>query len=428
MSEPYDEAALAAEVERNYRWNFMANFMDLALFWLGNSFISSVTVLPVFVERASGSHFLVGLVAAVGQAGWYLPQLFTASYVEQQPRRKFIVVNIGFFAERLPVWILAGSAFLLDPANPWPALLLFFVAYIWNSLGAGAIAPAWQDLLARVIPTDRRGRFFGLSNFAGSALGVGGAVVAASLLARHPFPRGFAWCFTLGAVSILVSWFFLSLVREPPISATKEPIPIQTYFRRLPSVLRADRNFSRFLLNRTLNGLGRMATGFVAVYAVGRWDLPVSVAGTFTMTLLLSQTTAYLLLGFVADRKGHKVVLEWGTLTAMLTLLFCLVVPSPTWFYLAFVGLGISTAADILSGLMIVLEFTGSEDRPTYVGLSNTTSGVFAALGPLLGGWLVSALGYSTLFVVAAAMMFAALAVLHWFVREPRRGADGLLI
>ncbi|MGQ9585966.1 MAG: MFS transporter [Anaerolineae bacterium] len=420
MPDPGDDAALRAEVERNYRWNFMANFMDLALYWFANSFVSGVTILPLYVERASGSRLLVGLVSAISQAGWYIPQLLTANYIERRSRRKPIAVNVGLFSERLPLWLLVASTFLLNPANPWPAMAVFFFGYTWSCLGSGAVAPAWQDLVARVIPADRRGRFFGLSNFMGSALGVGGALLSAYLLAQHPFPWGFAWCFILGAATNLVSWAFLTLVREPALCTTKEPVSLGTYFRRLPSILRKDRNFSAFLLNRVASGLGRMATGFLTVYAVGRWSLPDSVAGTFTMILLLSQTTAYLLLGFVADHKGHKVVLEWGALTAMLTMAFCLVAPSPPWFYLAFLGVGISIAADILSGTMIILEFTGTEDRPTYAGLANTTNGISIALGPLMGGGLATLVGYPALFLVAMAMALAAFTLVRFLVREPR--------
>ncbi len=420
MDECRDRETIAAFVERHYRWNFLANFMDLCLFWFGNSFISGVTILPLFVERATGSRFLVGVVAALSQAGWYLPQLLTANYVERRPLRKPIAVNIGFFSERLPLWVLALSAFLFVPSRPGPALALFFVAYTWHVLGAGAIAPAWQDMVARVIPAERRGRFFGLASFAGSALGAAGAVVSASLLARFPFPRGFAWCFLIGATFIQASWCFLALVREPPISTAKEPIPQGAYFRRLPAVLKKDPNFRAFLGSRVATGLGRMATGFATVYAVARWGLPDSVAGTFTMTLLLSQMAAYLFLGFVADRRGHKVVLEWGALVLAAAMALCLATPSPAWFYLVFVALGISSAADILSSLMIVLEFTGPQDRPTYVGLANTTSGLFTALGPLLGGAIASLSGYPLLFTVALAMTLLALGILHFLVREPR--------
>ncbi|NLE75635.1 MAG: MFS transporter [Chloroflexi bacterium] len=423
MNAAHESDALEAEVQRHYHRNFLANFGDLSFFWFGNTFISSATILSLYVARASESAVLVGLVAAIGSAFWYLPQIVAANYTERYPRRKPIVIKIGFFAERLPIWLIALSAFLMDPTRPGPALALFFFAYSWHSLGAGTLGPAWQDLLARTIPTERRGSFFGLSNFTGSALGAGGATVAGLLLARFPFPQGFAWCFLIAAGTILVSWVCLAQVREPNYTTAKEPVSLGVYLRRLPAALRSDRNFSFFILNRAANGVGRMATGFFTVYAVTRWGLPDSAAGAFTVLLLLSQALSYLLLGFVADRWGHKVVLEFGTLLAVLALATCLAAPSVVVFYLVFVAWGINTAADTLSGLMITLEFTGPENRPTYVGLANTTTGIFSAVSPLVGGVLASVMGYRVVFVIAGVMMVMALGVLHWLVQEPRRAA-----
>jgi MFS family permease len=55
------------------------------------------------------------------------------------------------------------------------------------------------------------------------------------------------------------------------------------------------------------------------------------------------------------------------------------------------------------------------------VGLANTTSGAFTALGPLLGGAIASLWGYPALFVVALAMMLIALGILRFLVQEPRK-------
>ena len=408
------------EVERYFRRNVLANFMDLAWFWLGNSFVSATTILPLYVARAGGDAMLVGLVSAIGVAGWYLPQLIAANYVERGSRRKPFVVLGAFFLERLPVIILAASAFLIDPHNPWLLLTVFFMAYTWHSLGAGIVGTAWQDLLARTIPTERRGRFFGTASFAGSAMGAAGAALSVLILDRFPFPTGFAWCFTIAAAAMLVSWLFLLLLKEPSGGLAKPPVSLATYLKGLPDHLRRDRNFGRFLVNRAVNGLGRMATGFVAVYAVARWNLPDSSAGSFTVAMLLAQTVAYLLLGFLADRKGHKTVLEIGGLVAVLTFALCGLAPTSGWIYLVFAGLGIRAATDVLSGLMIVLEFTGTRDRPTYVGLANTTTGVFTAVAPILGGWLATQFGYPILFAVAAVVSALAFGLLRWRVDEPR--------
>jgi hypothetical protein len=98
-----NEAEIEAEVERNYRWNYWVNLLDGATFWFGSSFISSATIVPLFVSKLSDSAWAIGVTAVIAQGSWYLPQLFTANLVERLPRKKPVVVNLGFFTERLPL-------------------------------------------------------------------------------------------------------------------------------------------------------------------------------------------------------------------------------------------------------------------------------------------------------------------------------------
>ncbi len=236
------------EIERNYRHNAVVNVLDSTFFWLGGSFIAARTILPLYVSHFTASKLVIGLLSTLVAAGWLLPQLFTANQVQRLPRKKVMVVNLGLFTERLPVILMVPAA-MLSTRFPTLALVAFFVLFAWHVVGAGVVAVAWQDMLAKVIPLDRRGRFFGLANFGGTATGVLGAAVAARLLDRYDFPRGYVFCFALAAVSISISWVFLALTREP-VRASQEPVVSQReYWRRLPSVFRADPNFRRYLLS-----------------------------------------------------------------------------------------------------------------------------------------------------------------------------------
>jgi len=70
--------------------------------------------------------------------------------------------------------------------------------------------------------------------------------------------------------------------------------------------------------------------------------------------------------------------------------------------------------------MMILLEFAPPDDRPTYIGLGNTTTGIFSAIAPLLGGWVATALGYRALFAMALVISVLAWGILRWAVQEPR--------
>ncbi len=414
------DSDFAREVERNYRHNALVNTLDGATFWFGMSFISTSTILPLYVTRFTDSKLAIGLLATLTSTGWLLPQIFTANWVQRLPRKKFAVVNLGLFTERLPLILMVPAAWLATRA-PSAALILFFLLFAWHTIGAGAVAVGWQDMLAKVIPLDRRGKFFGITNFAGTAAGVAGAAVAAWFLDRYGFPRGYMWCFAAAATLVFISWVFLALTREPAQVSQASPVSQRAYLRRLPSVLRSDTNFRRYLLSRAIIATSTMASSFVIVYATQRWHLPDSQAGRFTASMLIGQAACNLLFGTLADRRGHKLVLEISTLLSTLSVGLTLLAPDPAWFHLVFALNGASFAGFYLSGMMITFEFATPDMRPTYIGLNNTAPGIASAVSPMVAGWLASQLGYPGLFAIAFAIGLVGLGGLHWAVHEPRQ-------
>jgi MFS family permease len=408
------------EVERNYRHNAVVNVLDGTFFWFGASFIASRTILPLYVSHFTDSKFLLGLFSMIVSTGWLLPQLFTVNWIQGLPRKKVAIVNVGLFTERLPVILLVPAAWL-GVRSPTLALIAFFVLFAWHVLGAGVVAVSWQDMLAKIIPLDRRGRFFGITNFGGTATGVLGAAAATWALNRYDFPYNYMLCFAAAAIFIFVSWLFLALTREPAQISQDLAGSQREYWRRLPAIWRSNSNFRRYLFSQIVTSIGGMAVGFLAVYAVQRWQLSDSQAGGFTTSMLIGQALSNLLFGALADRKGHKLVMELSTLVGALAVGLASVATASAWFHAVFALVGASAAGFMLSGIMITFEFSTADVRPTYIGLNNTVIGVAAGIAPLIGSWLAGATGYRTLFAVAFVIGMVGLALLHWSVREPRQ-------
>jgi MFS family permease len=358
------------------------------------------------------------LVAVIAQASWFLPQIFTANFVERLPRKKPLVINLGFFLERLPVWLLVVAA-LVANWSPTLALLLFFVGYAWFGLGGGVIATAWQDLIARCFPIERRGRFLGIAAFAGTGVGTAGAALSIWLLDSLRFSTNFVFIFTIAAIAMLVSWFFLALTREPVPPLDSSPQSNRQYLANLPDIVRRDRNFRQFLVARSLMALGNLGTGFVAVAAIHRWQIPDSTVGLFTALYLIGQTVGNLTFGFLADRFGHKLSLEIGALASALAFALARLASAPAWIYVVFFLLGVNSGAVMVSGTLVALEFSEPQRRPTYAGLANSVTGLASIVAPLLGAWLAS-IDYGWLFAASSAINLVALVVMRWWVREPR--------
>jgi MFS family permease len=409
----------AAEVARHYRWNLAVNLLDATAFWFAASFISAGTILPLFVSKLTDSPLAIGLVAVISQGAWFLPQLLTARWIEGLPRVKPVVVNLGFFLERVPVWLLVLSPLLATRSPTW-ALVVLFAAYAWRGLGGGAVAPAWQDLIARCFPVAGRGRFLGVANFLGAAAGAAGAALSTWLLQALPFAQNFVCLFAIAGGSATLSWFFLSLTREPAQTARPQPPSGRQFLAGLPRIIRQDTNFRRFLEARWLLALASMGMGFVTVAAIQRWQVPDSTVGLYTAANWLGQTAGYLGFGFLADRFGHKWPLELGALAAALGLGLAWLAPAPGWMFLVFALMGVYLSALLGSGILIALEFSAPERRPTYVGITNTTVGLVNILAPLLGTALAAA-GYRWAFAASTLAGLAAWAAIHWGVHEPRQ-------
>lgn len=417
-----NDAEIAAEVEENYRWNFIVNLLDGASFWFGSSFISSATIVPLFVSKLSDHPLAIGLTAVIAQSAWYLPQLFTANIVERLPRKKPVMINLGFFSERLPMIFIVLSA-LIAARSPQIALLLFLLAYAWHGFGAGIIATAWQDMIARCFPVARRGRFFGTTMFVGAGMGALAAGFSAWLLANFPFPTNFVYAFAIATAGIMISWVFLSMTREPAQPVTAPRRSRREYWAELPKIVRTDSNFRHFLTARLVLALGTMGSGFVTVAAIERWQVADSTVGIYTILYLAGQTAGNLLFGFLADRLGHKLSLEMSGLISLLAFGMAWLAPSPGWYFVVFLLMGFNLGAIIVSGILIVMEFCAPEKRPTYAGLTNTGVGIISSLAPLLGAWLVGR-GYGRLFALASVVNLMGLLLMRFWVQEPRGSAE----
>jgi MFS family permease len=408
---------LDQEIEQNYRWNFTVNVLDTGSFFLSLSFFSSATIIPLFISKLTTSPIPIGIAAMLAASSWHLPQLFTANFTEKIPRQKPVVVKLGFFSERLPMWFMVAAAALAG--SPTVALVLFLVSYAWHGFGAGLIAPAWQEMVARSFPVEKRGKYLGTGMFLGTITGIAGAAVSVRLLAILRFPNNFIVIFSLGALAVMLSLIFISLTREP-VPSFRPPVRTQRQFLAgLTGILRERVNFRRFLIARLILSLGAMGSGFITLSALRTWGVSDDVVGGYTGVLLFGQAIGTLLLGFLADRKGHKLSLEIAAIVSSLAFMSVWIAPSELFYYPTFIMLGFANGGMIVSGILVVMEFAEPGRRPTFIGITNFGVGIVSLIGPLLGT-AISYLGFSWLFGVSALLNIAAFIGLRFWVAEPR--------
>ncbi len=406
-------------VQDNLKRNFTVNVLDGTFFMLGMSFSSVVTVMPLYVSQLTDSPLLISLIPAIQNVGWFLPALFTAQYVERLPRKKPFVLLMTL-NERIPFVGMALTALFTPILGPVLALALFFLFHIWRTFGSGFTSTPWQDMIGKIIPPRRRGTFYGLQFGAGGLAGAGGAFLAGLILQRYPFSLNFAINFGLTAIAVSISFIFLSMAREKAEKPAADRPKGREFWASLPVILRQNKNYSNYLGYRVLLVFGSMASAFVTVYGVSKLGVTDAQAGVLTFAMMAVETLAYPTLGWLGDKIGHRRTMQIAALSTGLTALVALLAPTASWYLAAYILLGLSVAATMVSNLSAIYDFCKPQEVPTYVGLTATLVAIPSFVAPLLGGVIASAASYEAVFIVSVLFSLVSLAVLVWAVREPR--------
>jgi MFS family permease len=408
------------KIAKHFRRNFLVNTGDLVFWNFGDSFISIDTILPVFVSTLTPSPVLIGLVRAIWQAGWFFPQLFLAPLVEKRNRQLPLVVLLGFF-ERLPFLIIGLAILWFPKLTPDQAVIVFILLYTWRSTASGFSALPWQEMIAKVIPVSRRGRFIGTGFFLGRLIGVLGGVLAGIVLDRIVYPTNYATLFFITSGCVSVSLYCLSRTKEPVtgVKPTPESGP-PPQFKRLVKIIREHENFRYYLISRGLAYMGSMAYGFVAVYVIQIYGLPDTYAALFTTVLFASGMVGYIFWGSIGDRIGHKRVIIASNLIWIGALFLLILMPSFSWVYLLFALMSVSSTGGMVGDFSIAMEFGSEPERPTYIGLAKTLTGPVVLAAPQLAGVAVNLWGYMAMFIVSLAFSVVAVVVFGLKVKDPR--------
>jgi MFS family permease len=397
----------SARAQRAYRLG-IANGV---LFLMGMAFMDPATVLPSFVSRLTDSELAIGLVSAITLGGFYLPQLFIANHLQSRPYKRPLYI-LGALLRGLGLLTAIPLVYFLALPHPPLALAALFLCYAVSTTGGGLSAITFFDIVAKTIPGNRLGRFFGHRFFWGGlgAIGCGLLVRAILSAGRLPFPGNYCLLFALTLASFVPCWLAFVAIEEPPARPT-EPQRFSVFLREAPALLRRHRDYRLLLISRLLIGGGSIALPFYVVYCRRVLEVPEAAVGTYLSLQMTGGVLLVPLWAYLHDHRGPRslVVAVTGLCAAIPAVaLLATVVPLSLALQRFAFGLVFFLMAAAGNGSMMgytnyLLAIAPEESRPLYLGVHNTLFAVTTAL-PLFGGLLVNLTSFQVLFGVAAVL------------------------
>jgi MFS family permease len=408
-----DMALQPTEQQRHLRRNIAAFMADFGGFGGGFALIHPTTVLPVLARQLTSSAPLVGLLTTVWTGCWLLPQLPAGRWLCNKPRKKPVLILATAMGRPI---LLAVSALLIfaRPSDSTVILIGLFLGVIIFRATDAVASVGWFDIFGKAIPTNRRGRVVSAGQILGGLLALGAAITVRWALGPSgpQFPRNFALLFALAFGGMIVSWLGLITLVEPSEPIGNSAPQQMNAIEHAHHVVRDDRAFRLVTAVRLLTGLTGMALPFYVVHATRELGLPNSFVGLAVAAQNIIAIIASLGLGMVSERVGSARVIHISALASTTTPLLALILHAlyalgshltliGLGYLLAFAAISIVDNSFMLGYLNYVIEIAPPRERPAYVGLINTISGVLVVL-PLVGGALLQVTSYPALFGIAA--------------------------
>ena len=381
--------------------NFWLLVGDAGFFALAIVCFDPSVVLPVFVAQFTASPILIGAAAAIKLAGLYLPQLPVAIGIRHlRSTKPFFFWQAAVGRAALLGCVLAAAWAASVP--PAAVVLLVLVAWAVFSFTEGAATLAWLDLVGDVVDSRLRGRYFGIIQFLGGVLSIGGGFAVRQALAGDQAPATFAWLFGAGCIPFALSVACIGGIQQRSTPRPSlEPANAEPPLDQVLSLLRGG-HLLRLGVAQILASSLQLALPFYVLFARDRLGLSGDWIGSFIVAQTVGMAIAALLWARVAEWYGARlVVCLSGAVLIVIPLLPVLAerVAAAEGVLLlgVFVLAGAARGGQQAGFWQYLLDLVPARDRRVFMGLANTANAP-SLLMPLIGGALLAWGGYPWLF------------------------------
>lgn len=411
---------LPAEQSVVLRRNLFVHLFDGSFYVLGMSFVAIPTVYPIFIKELGGGPLAVGSVYVLWALGANIYAAFIAQRIKRAAYFKPQMVSWGFI-HRFMLFISGIVAAAVVPSVPSSVSVPIFLLFIFlTALFGNMSGLPWFLVYTKTVPVSLRGRLMGLRQLIGSAAGAFGGYVVGIIIQSIVFPFNFSVLFFAGFLFVMVSFYFLSQIKEQPTEQPESDVKFSAHIiGDAKRILRANRNFRNYIVADALILMSMSTMSFYSIYAVEKFLLPPSSAGTFSAIVMITNIFSNIVFGIVADYYGHKINVI--AVAAAFGLAALSAILSPNMFLYGFVFVFIAAAIQIqmISRMPFVAELSSERERPLYVGITTTLTAPAMLLG-IVSGVMIHSVGYEVIFLATAVIAGSAVYVLATKVHDPR--------
>ncbi len=305
-------------------------------------------------------------------------------------RVKPLIISLGLFGRILWVFGVFLPQLPISEHLRVPFLIgLVAISSFFQSSGG----TLWAHWLGQVIPTERRGRYFGFRTGVVGIVGMATNLLAGWFLDRVAAPLNFQVVLGVGMLCAFVGTSLLIWHYEPRLEQNKHS------FKDIVTLPFKDTNFRKFLIFATYwQAAVLISAPFLIPYflehlkmsftQIAIWSAIAAVTAMFTTTFW----------GRMADRMGNKAILQIATFIAgsVMVISWIIATPSNLWpiWFAAMVD-AVVWGAIGPAMFNLALGSAPKADRLPYIASFSMLTGIAGFLGGVIAGLIFPLLAFT---------------------------------
>lgn len=377
-------------------------FLDSVLFVNAMTFISVNSVIPYFLTSLGASTFHISLSSALVGIGTFISQpLFSIMAVRLQYKLKTFIQLI--FIQRILFLVFVLCIPVVASRNPGILIWLFLIFWGVFNFFVGSYSPFYYSIFSKFIPQNQRGRLIGFAGGLGNMLAVGSSILIGIILNRIIFPYNYMAIFVIGTVILFMDVLDYRLMKNEPADKLIENETVDLkYLRKSPQLICKNRKFFNIIMGCIFFIISNIGLAYYSLYAIRNFSAGGAEIAIFTGISVVANTIAFFIFGIIADKYGHKYVLQYSALCGFCGGIIMLILPTMISAYVAFALSTISVCGYQLSSGMIIIHEAPKEQISVYVSTNVMITLFISSILTLLSGIIIDKISFVPIFIMTA--------------------------
>lgn len=380
-----------------------------AFFAITSAMLDFNTIFPALIDSLTSNTFIFGSMLAILLGTPLMFNLIFSHYLKRAKKKRNFLL-LGIYLRSLSFLSMATFVWLFASNQPTVAIISLYFFLLLFSVSAGFAGISYSDLIAKMLKDPKqRTRLYAIKQIISSiAAFAGGAIVTYIFSKGLTYPLNYVIGLLIGSMGLIIAsigfWFVKEPIQEHTISKTET---LGSFFKRIPSILKNDVEFRKFIIIDNFSIFGLMIIPFYMLFVKQEMVIEDTFIGIYLLIMLAGKVVSSFIWGFLGKKWNSKMVVKvcmmMGGIIPLVAIM--LIHTTPLIYGVVFFLVGMVISGRSIGFSPYLLDIAPNENRLEYLGIRGSLN-LFVIILPLLAGAVIQSFGYIKTFIIVSVVMF----------------------